>query len=110
VYPEDIENAFAALSDVEEYCVFAANYVWPSGSLTDDLLVLALRPKPGVEPDERFLSSVRSLNATLSEYKRVHGVVVCSEEFPRTASQKIKREELARLLGARARDEAIVSL
>ena len=28
IYPEDIENAFDALP-VKEYCIFAANYLWP---------------------------------------------------------------------------------
>ena len=41
---------------------------------------------------------VRKLNAKLSEYKRLHGVVLWGQEFPRTASQKIKREELAKQL------------
>lgn len=110
VYPEDIENAFASLSDVEEYCVFAANYVWPGGGLTGEQLVLVVRPKAGVELDEVLLGQIRKLNVQLAEYKRVGGVVVCSDEFPRTASQKIKREVLARVLGGRKRDEAVISL
>lgn len=98
VYPEDIENAFAALSGVEEYCVFAKNFVWPGGKLEDEQLVLVLRLKEGVEL-AGVLSEVRALNHTLNEHKRVEGVLTWSAEFPRTASQKIKRELLARALG-----------
>ena len=29
IYPEDIETAFEGLP-VKEYCVFAANYLWPA--------------------------------------------------------------------------------
>src|SRR5690606_20406384 len=49
VYPEDIENAFASLDGVEEYCVFAANYIWADKKAVApraEQLVMALRLKP----------------------------------------------------------------
>jgi long-chain acyl-CoA synthetase len=111
VYPEDIESAFADLRDIEEHCVFAANYVWPTGKLTDEQLVLVLRPKTGVATDGAFLERVQKLNLKLTDFKRVQGVVVCDAEFPRTASQKIKREELAKWLAKqKPRDAALVAL
>jgi long-chain acyl-CoA synthetase len=108
VYPEDIENAFAALEGVEEFCVFAANYVWPGKALVGEQLILALRPKTEQPVDDTLLERVRALNQKLSEYKRVQGVVVTHEEFPRTASQKIKREALARHLGQSSTRERAV--
>jgi long-chain acyl-CoA synthetase len=99
VYPEDIENTFATLEGVEEFCVFAANFVWPGKGLGGDQLILALRPKSEQPLDEALFERVRALNQKLSEYKRVQGVVAVQEEFPRTASQKIKREALAQRLG-----------
>ncbi len=111
VYPEDIESAFLELRDMEEHCVFAANYVWPTGKLTDEQLVLVLRPKTGVVADAAFLERIQKLNLRLADYKRVHGVVVCDTEFPRTASQKIKREELAKSLAKqKPRDAAFIAL
>ncbi len=111
VYPEDIENTFVELRDVEEYCVFAANYIWPTGKLTDEQLVLVLRPKSGVATDAAFFERIQKLNLKLSDFKRVQGVVVCDEEFPRTASQKIKREELAKVLAKqKTRAAAITAL
>ena len=98
VYPEDVESAFSELSGVEEYCVLSANYVWAGGSLADERLVLALRLKEGSALAD-VLAELRALNHTLSEHKRIHGVVVREGEFPRTASQKIKRDALARELG-----------
>ena len=95
VYPEDIESAFTKLDGCEEYCVFAANYLWPSGTLVDEQLMLVVRPKEGV--DVALLEAeIARLNLKLSEHKRVHGVLSWAREFPRTASQKIKRELLAR--------------
>jgi long-chain acyl-CoA synthetase len=105
VYPEDIENAFAELAGVEEYCVFAANFVWPGGKLSNERLVLVLRPKEGGEPTQ-LAREVRQLNLKLSEHKRVQGIVTWPKEFPRTASQKIKREQLARELGQQTKRES----
>ncbi|MGH9649668.1 MAG: AMP-binding protein, partial [Terriglobales bacterium] len=42
IYPEDIENTFEGLP-VREYCVFAANYVWPERAPTGEQLVIVLR-------------------------------------------------------------------
>jgi long-chain acyl-CoA synthetase len=110
VYPEDIENAFGALSDAEEYCVFSSNYVWQNKSLASDQLLLVLRPKADRDVNA-LLDHVRELNQKLTAYKRVQGVVVMNDEFPRTASQKIKRELLAKKLKEGvARERAIVTL
>lgn len=98
VYPEDIEAAFDDVSGAEEYAVFAANFIWPSKTLVAEQLVLVLRPKAGQDVDA-LLAQVRAQNLTLNEYKRLSAVVLWSDEFPRTASQKIKRELLARELG-----------
>jgi len=35
IYPEDIEAAFESLA-VKEFCVFAANYIWPKRSMADE--------------------------------------------------------------------------
>ncbi len=110
VYPEDVENAFTALEDVEEYCVLSANFVWPAKSLGGEQLLLVLRPKAERAVDEALLARVRALNLRLSEYKRVQGVVAVADEFPRTASQKIKRELLARELARTGTRERAVRI
>ncbi len=112
VYPEDIESAFIELDEVlEEYSIFAANFLWPSKQLTGEQLVLVARTKPDVALDESVLARVRQLNEKLRDYKRIAGVVNWAPEFPRTASQKIKREELARQICQQTtRDDAVVSL
>lgn len=93
IYPEDVEGAFESL-DVEELCVVASNYVWPSGKLVDEKLVLVVRgPK-----SPSFLADVASLNAKLADFKRIKGVLRVTEDFPRTASMKVKRDALAEQL------------
>jgi long-chain acyl-CoA synthetase len=124
VYPEDIETAFTDLPDCEECCVYAASYVWPTGALGDERLVLVVRPKSSKttkkdrdlddEDDKktdapvddatrlvRLLAELQARNRRLADYKRLAGVVVWDREFPRTASQKLKREPLARELRTR---------
>jgi long-chain acyl-CoA synthetase len=111
VYPEDIESTFAALEGVEEYCVFAANYVWPDSKIRGEQLLLVLRLKSEQTLSEDVLVRIRDLNRTLAAHKRLHGVVLTRAEFPRTASQKIKRELLAlELAKAMPRAGAITAL
>ena len=42
IYPEDIETVFEGLP-VKEFCVFAANFIWPRRSMVGEQLVLVLR-------------------------------------------------------------------
>jgi hypothetical protein len=72
---------------------------------------MALRLKPEQSLDAAFLQRVQELNRTLAAHKRLSGLVLTSVEFPRTASQKIKRELLARELAkAMPRESAITAL
>jgi long-chain acyl-CoA synthetase len=109
VYPEDIEAAFEDLDEVEEHCVFAANYIWPTGKMTGEQLVLALKLKNG-GIGEATLSEIKSRNRRLSDFKRLSGYVLWEQEFPRTASMKIKRNLLADELAKLDRNDAVRSL
>lgn len=102
VYPEDIEAAFAGIDECEEYSVFAANYLWPTGKLTDEQLLIVVRPKPGSSDEQvdALLGELRARNRRLADYKRLAGYLLWEREFPRTASQKLKRDPLARDLRA----------
>ncbi len=112
VYPEDIEAAFAGLGDVEESCVFAANFVWPTGRLTGEELIVVVRPKSGVAAEGRaaLVDELRRRNRGLADYKRLSGYVLWDREFPRTASQKIRRDLLARELAREPRAAAVREL
>jgi long-chain acyl-CoA synthetase len=94
VYPEDIENAFEGLS-VKELCAFAANYIWPERSLGREELVVVLHPETGHEFNAALRSELVARNRRLPDFKRVSGYVLWAEDFPRTASMKIKRHVLA---------------
>ena len=98
IYPEDIESAFEGLA-VKEYCVFAANYIWPAKSLGKEMLVMVLRLEQGQEFRAALRQELVAANRRLADYKRVGGYVVWERDFPRTASMKIKRAELAEEIG-----------
>jgi long-chain acyl-CoA synthetase len=93
IYPEDIENVFDGLP-VKEYCVFAANYVWPKKELGGEMLVLVVRLEHQ-EFTDSLKNEIIERNRRLPDFKRVTGYVVWGKDFPHTASLKIKRNELA---------------
>jgi long-chain acyl-CoA synthetase len=110
IYPEDIETVFDGLA-VKEYCVFAANYIWPDKQLGREMLVLVLRLDQNQEFDERLKNDIVARNRSLPDFKRVGGYVIWKEDFPRTASMKIKRTVLAEEIGKHLdRATAVVEL
>ncbi len=109
IYPEDIEAAFDSLP-VKEYCVFAANYVWKQNSLGQEMLVLVLRLEPNQQFNHTLKEDVEARNRKLPDFKRVGGYLIWGKDFPRTASMKIKRMELAEEIGKAMGRAAVVAL
>src|SRR5450755_866499 len=109
IYPEDIENVFESLP-VKEYCVFATNYVWPKKELGNEALVLVIRLEQNQQLDSKLLEEIASRNRKLPDFKRVGGYLLSSEDFPRTASMKIKRTALAEEIRKSAGRAAVVAL
>jgi long-chain acyl-CoA synthetase len=100
VYPEDIESAFEGIA-VKEFCVFAANYVWPKRSMLGEKLMIVLRLNEGQEFTEDLRQELIRRNNKLLNFKRISGYVVWDADFPRTASMKIKRFALAEEIRAK---------
>jgi long-chain acyl-CoA synthetase len=111
IYPEDMENAFDGLP-VKEYCIFAANYVWPKKALGKDkeMLVLVLRLEQNQRFDAKLLEEISARNRKLPDFKRVGGYLIWERDFPRTASMKIKRQELAANMAESVERSAIAGL
>jgi long-chain acyl-CoA synthetase len=109
IYPEDIETVFDGLP-VKEYCVFAANYVWPTKELGGESLVLVLRLEQNQKFDSKLLEEISTRNRRLPDFKRIAGYLVWDRDFPRTASMKIKRQALAEDLSSAVKREAVASL
>jgi long-chain acyl-CoA synthetase len=109
IYPEDIETVFDGLP-VKEYCVFAANYVWPQKELGREMLVMALRLEQNQRFDSTLLAEIIARNRKLPDFKRIGGYVIWEKDFPRTASMKIKRQLLAEEIGKKMERGAVVAL
>lgn len=93
IYPEDIEGVFDSVA-CEELCVFASNYLWPKQELLGEQLTVVVRPKK-TQKVEPMLGDLQEHNQKLVDFKRVGSYVVWKDEFPRTASMKVKRGILA---------------
>jgi long-chain acyl-CoA synthetase len=109
IYPEDIETAFEGLS-VKEFCIFAANYLWPARGMVGEKLVLVLHPEPGKIIPADISAQLGERNRRLPNYKRASGYLVWERDFPLTASLKIKRGELAGQIRQSLGREAVVPL
>src|SRR6267154_2437540 len=109
VYAEDVEQAFEGLH-VKEFCVFAANFIWPQRSMVNEKLLLVIHLEHGQAFTPELKSEISTRNSRLTNYKRVHGLVIYQEDFPLTASLKIKRSELAQRLAALDRAQSILPI
>jgi acyl-coenzyme A synthetase/AMP-(fatty) acid ligase len=78
--------------------------------MVGEQLILAIHLENNQEFNDVLMNEIAQRNSRLLNYKRVHGVVVFSEDFPRTPSLKIKRNDLATRLAQLDRDQAILPL
>jgi long-chain acyl-CoA synthetase len=109
IYPEDVESVFESLA-VKEFCVMAVNYIWPQRSMVGEQLVLVMHLEPGQSLTKDLRQEIAARNNKLLNYKRVRGIVLTTEDFPRTASMKIKRNVLAERLAKLDRSSAVLEL
>jgi len=103
IYPEDIEHAFEQLP-CHEVVVYASNYLWPGQQLQEEQLVIVVRPDANRTD---WKSVLRQQNRVLPDFKRVRGLIEWPEDFPRTASMKIKRQELAKAIRVEFTTESV---
>ena len=99
IYPEEIEEVLNAVPCISECMVY--------GSLRGNEDVVAVQVLPdtdpikealGHEPDEDEIykyvkNAVNEANMTMTSYKRVKEVVIRQEDFVRTTTKKIKRQD-----------------
>jgi long-chain acyl-CoA synthetase len=108
IYPEDVETVFEGLA-VKEFCVFAANFLWPARTMVGEKLVLVIHPEAGAAVMGDLVAEIADRNRRLLNYKRISGYLVWDRDFPLTASLKIKRGELAeQIRGALDRSAMVV--
>jgi len=94
IYPEDVETVFEG-TPMKEFCVFAANYLWPERAMVGEKLLLVVHLEAGEAMTDAMVTQINERNRRLLNYKRISGYLVWDRDFPLTASLKIKRGELA---------------
>src|SRR5271154_7143115 len=109
IYPEDIEAVFDSLP-VKEFCVFAADYIWPRRSMLGEQLILVIHLEPGQNLTDELRGEIVKRNNQLLNFKRVHGLVLFGDDFPRNASQKVLRDALKDRLAILERAAAVQPL
>jgi long-chain acyl-CoA synthetase len=109
IYPEDIESAFEGI-EIKEHCIFAANFIWPQKELGKEMLVLVLHPDLNQNVTDSVMEEVAVRNNKLPDFKRVGGYLLWDKDFPRTASMKIKRNELAEQIRSGTQRSAVKEL
>ncbi len=80
IYPEDIETVFDGLP-VKEYCVFAANYVWPQKELGREMLVMALRLEQNQRFDSALLGEIGKPQPAVARFQTRRRVCDLGERF-----------------------------
>jgi long-chain acyl-CoA synthetase len=109
IYPEDVETVFEGLP-VKEFCVFAANYLWPERTMVQEKLIIVLHLEPEQTVTDSLRDDLAERNRRLLNYKRISGYLLWEQDFPRTASLKIKRSLLADEIRQTSSRSAMVSL
>jgi hypothetical protein len=74
------------------------------------MLVMALRLEQSQRFNSVLLGEVVDRNRRLPDFKRLGGFVIWEKDFPRTASMKIKRQELAEEIRKTVERGAVVKL
>ena len=111
IYPEDIESVFEGLP-VKEFCILASGYIWPDRNQTSRMrerLVAFLRLEDGQTFTEGLRNELVARNHKLPDYKRISNYIVWNQDFPRTASLKVKRNVLAEQIRAIPGSESAVT-
>jgi long-chain acyl-CoA synthetase len=109
IYPEDIESVFDGMG-VKEYCIFAANYIWPQKELGAETLVMIVHGESTPAETGSLKQEIAARNLRLADFKRIGGYALWDKDFPRTASLKIRRGELAEEIRQNLSRDSVVLL
>jgi long-chain acyl-CoA synthetase len=110
IYPEEVEGIFEGIV-AKELCVFAEHFLWPGWrtSQRGEALVLVVHRSDTAPSEEELLAEISRRNKRLPSFRRISRALLWDQDFPRTASKKIRRDELARQIRAASADVSSAS-
>lgn len=98
VFPEEVESVLEQNPNFAEVCVFGATRTSGAKDGTEEIMTVIVPTEEVLAkyPDENDLQAfigheVKNLSVQLAPYKRPVNIVVRKEQFPRTATRKVKR-------------------
>ena len=100
VFPEEVENVMETSEHFKELCVFGTKRKGGQKDGSEDVTIAVVPKDEWVEglSDEEALEKIKKevkrLSQRLSHFKRPVNVFLSREPFPRTATTKIKRNEV----------------
>lgn len=105
VYPDEIEELFQGCPDVAELAVAGVRLRDEKETVGALVLVKETGPAGATEARERIRNWFRDVGAGLPNAKRVKVLRFTTRALPRTATRKVKRDEVGRILADLARSE-----
>ena len=108
VYPDELEDAFANIDEVQQLCAFGMDFGGPYEDIT--LIVYAENIERDRARLEALIAALSQRNAQLPIYKRVRRCFFSLSALPLTASMKVKRVRVKEDLGSGRFDAIEVDL
>ncbi len=105
VFPEEVEAVLEKCPMFAELCVFGAKREGGQKDGAEDIFVKIVPTEEMINkyPDNKELETVikqevKKLSLQLSNFKRPTNIIVSKEPLPRTATRKVKRNEVKKEL------------
>src|SRR3984957_19715686 len=109
IYPEDVETVFEGLP-AKDFCVFAANFLWPARTMVGEKLVLVIHPEAGAAVTNELVAEMAERSPRLLKKKRTGVYFVGDLHFLLPPSKKKNRGELAEKIRGSLERSAMVVL
>lgn len=104
VFPEEVEAVLEKSPYFKEVCVFGNKRTFGNKDGTEEITVVVV-PKNDVAAqydesslDKLLKDEVKTLSKQLTAYKRPVNVIISKQDLPRTATRKVKRNEVKQLV------------
>lgn len=105
VFPEEVETVLEKSPNFSEVCVLGMSRAGGSKDGTEEIVAVIVpnedltnRLTDEKELNKAIREEVKFLSSQLASYKRPHNIIMSKESLPRTATRKVKRNEVKQLV------------
>ena len=104
VFPEEVESVLEKSEYISEICVIGLSKTFGAKDNTEEVAAIII-PKPQLydlysekEVENLVKTDIKKLSQRLTVYKRPVNIIIKREPFPKTSTNKVKRNEVKKLL------------